>query len=262
MKSTDVKKIYDSNYFNNQVDGYKEFIEFDARFDSLFERYKKNIKLLDLKPEHSLLEFGCGRGEIILFHANNEGKIAVGIDYASDAIEMAKEKANTLGISCAHFINDSFDTEKIHEYGVFDRIYASEFIEHISQQEGELFFKIAYEKLSKGGKLLVFTHPNTLQRRYGYKLMHFASKLTKNKLPKIQDDTLSEHYKMYHLNEQNIITIKKLATQANFKEIKVGYDSLDYKKNSIIGNALRFLIKSSFLKHIFQTNLYLIATKH
>lgn len=261
MKSTDVKKIYDSNYFNNQVDGYKEFNEFDARFDSLFERYQKNIKLLDLKAEHSLLEFGCGRGEIILFHANNGGKIAVGIDYASDAIEMAKKKASVLGISSAYFINDSFDTEKIHAHGAFDRIYASEFIEHISPQEGELFFKIAYNKLSKGGKLLVFTHPNTLQRRYGYKLLYLASKLTKKKLPKIQDDTLSEHYKMYHLNEQNVITIKKLATQAGFKKIKVGYDSLDYKKNNLIENISKFIIKNSLLRHIFQTNIYLIATK-
>jgi len=138
MKSIDVKEIYSGNYFLNAVDGFREFCEFDGSFDALYPRYQKNVQLLGLLPAHQLLEIGCGRGEICIYHALGGG-VGKGVDYSISAIKLAREKALSVQAS-VEFVVSSFD-----ELGdlpeTYDRILASEFIEHISAEEGAAFSK-------------------------------------------------------------------------------------------------------------------------
>jgi len=137
VKSTDVVSIYDDVYFKNSVDGCKEFQEFDGSFDTLFDRYKRNILLLDLNSNHRFLEVGCGRAEICTYHAMKGGE-AKGVDFSGDAILLAREKARSLRVK-VDFLQRSF--EQIDDPdGQYDRILASEFIEHVSAEEGRLFF--------------------------------------------------------------------------------------------------------------------------
>ncbi len=106
MKSTDVVDIYHQNYFLNAVDGYREFLTFDGTEGTLFDRYKRNIDALDLKPSENFLEIGCGRGEIVMYHAKSGG-YSMGVDYSSDAIALAIQKRNDLGLDC-FFLESSF----------------------------------------------------------------------------------------------------------------------------------------------------------
>ena len=258
MKSTDVKEIYDSNYFLEAVDGYKEFSDFDGGFNSLFDRYQRNIRLLGLNAGHNFLEIGCGRGEVCIFHALQGGK-STGVDYSFDAISLARKKAEFLGVN-VEFLESSFDglRESPKKY---DRILASEFIEHISSQEGEDFFKIAFSLLKPGGRLLVFTMPNTLQRRYGYPLQRLWAALRCKRLPKEQEDTLSEHYTKYHMNEQNYFSLKKFAAESGFKKYTVGYDGWEGSGRFGFRMLIRKFINRTFIRHIFFGNLYLLAEK-
>lgn len=258
MKSTDVKWIYDNNYFLKAVDGYSEFSSFDGSYSSLFYRYKRNILLLQLLPEHKFLEIGCGRGEVCIYHSLNGGE-SIGVDYSSEAIGLAREKAKMLNISSVEFIESSFDKLNMVE-SCYDRILASEFIEHISREEGKLFFRKAYELLKPSGKLLVFTYPNTLQRRYGYPIIRFKAALQGKYLPKQQTDTISEHYKLYHLNEQNYYSLKALATQVGFKNVSVGYDNINNESRTL-KYWIRAFINHTPLRHILLTNLYILAEK-
>ena len=252
MKSTDVKEIYSKEYFLGAVDGYREFDEFDGTFDSLFDRYKRNVHALELKPLDKYLEVACGRGEIVLFHAKNGGK-GLGVDYSEDAISLAMNKMNQLGLSCNFQVSSFAD---INIESQFDKILASEFIEHVSVDEGAIFFAKVFQLLRTGGRLVVFTHPNTLQRTYGYPLTRLYNLIFKRKLlPKIPDDMLGDHYKKFHLNEQSIITLRKSAELAGFKVKFIGYDNNDSD------NLLHRLIDATPLRHILRTNLLLIAVK-
>lgn len=259
MKSTDVKTIYDNNYFLNAVDGYKEFSKFDGTDAFLFPRYQRNIELLNLCQEHKLLEIGCGRGEICIFHALRGG-VAKGVDYSADAINLAKEKAAQLNVQ-VEFLESSFDELK-ELPASYDRILASEFIEHISQNEGQEFFREAFFMLKPRGKLLVFTYPNTWQRRFGYPIQRLWAVLHGRVLPKRQEDTASEHYKLYHLNEQNYSSLSKYARQAGFTKFTVGYDiENSVLTESILKRVIRSFISKTWLRHIFLCNLYLLAEK-
>lgn len=257
MKSLDVAHIYDESYFLNAVDGYKEFESFNGEFQSLFERYQRNIKLLELKRNHKFLEVGCGRGEICIYHACNGG-IVKGVDFSNDAINMAKKKSEKLGLNNIKFesipfqdINDDDNT--------YDRILASEFIEHISNEEGNAFMRKMHSLLKDNGKILIFTHPNTLQRKYGYPLIRLMSLVRGKVLPKEQDDTIGDHYKLYHLNEQNAFSLKKLAQNNGFRNISIDYDS--GHNSTGIKKILVNIIKYTPLKHILMTNLVLTAEK-
>lgn len=259
MKSTDVINIYDKNYFLKAVDGYKEFSKFDGSFNKLFERYQRNIKLLELKKNHAYLEVGCGRGEICIHHAITGGN-AKGIDFSEDAINLAKLKAKELGLSSSAVTFETIPFQCIIDSSEsYDRILASEFIEHISKSEASEFMKIAHNLLKTNGKLLIFTHPNTLQRKYGYPILRALSLLRGVRLPKIQDDMQGDHYRMYHLNEQNFLSLNDLAKNAGFKNIKVGYD-VGYNSSGL-KKALIHLISITPMKHILMVNLFLVAEK-
>jgi cyclopropane fatty-acyl-phospholipid synthase-like methyltransferase len=252
MKSSDVKDIYDESYFLGQVDGYNEFSDFNATADSLFDRYKLNIKALDLQPADKYLEIGCGRGEIVMFHSK-QGGVALGVDFSADAIALANAKKEEIGLEC-EFKACSF--AEIESDIKWDKILASEFIEHISEEEGVNFFEKAHQLLRIGGRLVVYTYPNTLQRSYGYPLARLYNLLIKRKLlPKIPDDMLHEHYKKFHLNEQSIFSLKKYAIKSEFKIRYIGYDNPISK--SLIGR----LIDISPFRHILRKNLLLVAEK-
>lgn len=258
MKSVDVKAIYDESYFLEAVDGCDDFARFDGAYDSLFDRYRRNISLLGLRPEHSLMEIGCGRGEVCIYHGLAGGK-ATGVDYSPEAIGLARKKASDLGVA-VEFIEASFD--QLPEDGEFyDRILASEFIEHICAQEGEAFFRKAHSLLKPDGRLLVFTMPNTLQRRFGYPLSRLWAALHGRRLPKQQPDTLSRHYRLYHLNEQNYFSLRKFVENAGFTNYRIGYDvdldQLPRGKNARI----RYLLARTPLRHILLSNLYVIAER-
>jgi 2-polyprenyl-3-methyl-5-hydroxy-6-metoxy-1,4-benzoquinol methylase len=258
MKSTDVIDIYDSDYFLKAVDGYVEFSCFDGSIASLFSRYQRNIQMLGLLPHHKLLEFGCGRGEVCIYHALQGGE-AKGVDFSGDAIKLARDKAASLNAQ-VDFVETSFDAlNELPE--TYDRILASEFIEHISRQEGELFFKKAFSLLKPGGKLLIYTFPNTLHRRYGYQIRRIWSALHGRIVPKLQDDMLSEHYKLYHLNEQSYFSLNSSAVAAGFNRIVVGYDMGESERKSFFKQMIHWIIVTTPLRHLFFRNLFVLAEK-
>jgi cyclopropane fatty-acyl-phospholipid synthase-like methyltransferase len=259
-KSTDVIEIYNEDYFLNQVDGYNEFLNFDGTLEALYPRYQRNIELLGLQPTHNMLEIGCGRGEVCIYHALRGGR-AKGVDYSEDAINLARSKSVSLGLD-TEFITASFH-ELADQNNTYDRILASEFIEHISKSEGESFFKMSYSMLKPKGKLLVYTMPNTLYRRYGYPMYRFINLLKGRVLPKVMEDMRSEHYQLYHLNEQNYHNLAFLAKQAGFLKFKVGYDIKTHAGHaeSVVKRLVKNIVAKTPLRHILLNNLYVLAEK-
>jgi cyclopropane fatty-acyl-phospholipid synthase-like methyltransferase len=188
----------------------------------------------------------------VIFHALTGGE-ATGVDFSEEAIKLAQTKAKELNASCSFQVN-SF--EKIDENKKYDKIVSIDFIEHISIAEGKTFFKKCYNLLKKDGRLIVYTYPNTIRRKYGYRLIRLLSIMKRKALPRQEPDTISDHYKQYHLNEQSFFTLKNSAKKAGFKNVKVQYFDLSIK-DSLIKSVL---INTAF-RHLFLKGLTLIADK-
>lgn len=250
--SKDVKHLYTENYFLENVTGHDEFKKFEGKYEQLIDKFRMIIDCLDLKKSDRFLDIGCGRGELVIYHAL-QGGMATGVDFSEEAIKLAEEKAGELKANCTFRIN-SF--EKIDDLIKFDRIVSLDFIEHISIEEARVFFKKCYTLLNSGGRLVVFTYPNTIRRKFGYRLIRLLSIIRRKPMPKMEPDTISDHYKQYHLNEQNYFTLKKNAGVAGFKKIRVQYFDLSTKDSFL----KTFLIHTPF-RHLFLKGLTLIADK-
>lgn len=250
--SKDVRHLYTESYFMDNATGHDEFKIFEGKFEQLIDKFRMVISYLDLNKSASLLDIGCGRGELVIYHALNGGK-ATGVDFSEEAIKLAEEKASELGAVC-NFQISSF--EKIDEEIKYDRILSIDFIEHISVEEGKVFFKKSYNLLNPDGRLLVYTFPNTIRRRFGYKLIRALSILKGKPMPEKEPDTISDHYKQYHLNEQNYFRLKKSAKNAGFSKIRVQYIDL-----SIRDSVLKSVFIHTPFRHLFLKGLTLIADK-
>ena len=251
-QSNDIRHLYTEGYFLGSATGFDVFKHFNGKSEQLIDKFRMVIDRLSLVPSDRLLDIGCGRGEMVIYHSVTGGK-ATGVDFSDDAIKIAKAKAAELHADCT-FLNISF--EEIDEQLNFDKIISVDFIEHISAGEGKAFFKKCFRVLNPGGKLVVFTYPNTIRRKYGYKLIRLFSIVKRNPLPAREPDTISDHYKQYHLNEQNYFTLKKMATDEGFKHVEVVYFDPGVK-DSIIKS---ILLNTPF-RHLFLTGLTLIAEK-
>ena len=250
--SKDVKHLYTESYFLENATGHDEFKIFDGKYEQLIDKFQMIINRLDLHQSDNLLDIGCGRGELVIYHSLNGGA-ATGVDFSDEAIKLARAKAAELNAGCTFQIS-SF--EKIGEENKYDRIVSIDFIEHIAVEEGKIFFKKCYDLLKPGGRLLVYTYPNTIRRRFGYKLIRTLSIIKRKPLPKKEPDTISDHYKQYHLNEQNYFNLKKSALNAGFGNIRVQYIDLSIK-NSFLKSVL---IYTPF-RHLFLKGLTMIADK-
>jgi cyclopropane fatty-acyl-phospholipid synthase-like methyltransferase len=252
ITSKDVMHLYTESYFLNDATGHDEFRDFDGNPEHILEKFRKIIGFLDLHTSDTLLDIGCGRGEIVILHTLNGGD-ATGVDFSSEAIKLAQEKAKKLNADCK-FIISSFDN--IEEETKYDRIVSNDFIEHISADEGYLFFKKCFNLLKPGGRLVVYTYPNTIRRKYGYKMIRLFSIIKMSPLPKREPDTISQHYKHYHLNEQSYFSLRKMAINGKFRKIRV-----DYIDQSIKESLLKSILIHTPLRHLFSKGLILIAEK-
>lgn len=250
--SGDVRHLYTENYFMENATGHDEFKTFDGSFDHLIEKFQMIVRYLDLNSTVSLLDIGCGRGELVIYHALNGG-VSLGVDFSEEAIKIAQSKADELGAHC-NFRISSF--EKIEGETKFDRIVSVDFIEHISVKEGRMFFLKCNSLLNPSGRLIVYTYPNTIRRRYGYKLIRFFSFLKLRPQPGKEPDTISEHYKQYHLNEQSYFSLKRSALDAGFSQVNVQYYDLSVKDS-----LFKSLLIDTPLRHLFLKGLVLIADK-
>src|SRR5450759_4490401 len=109
--SKDVRHLYTESYFMENATGHDEFKIFDGKFEQLIEKFQMVVNCLNLHQSDNLMDIGCGRGEMVIYHALNGGK-ATGVDFSDEAIKLAKAKANELKANCTFHIN-SF--EKIDE---------------------------------------------------------------------------------------------------------------------------------------------------
>jgi len=107
------------------------------------------LKLIKNLPKGSVLDIGCGAGDLCetLYKIGYKVK---GIDYSLEAIQLCQTRTK-------HLLTDSnisFSTENIEEINeTYDIIFICEVLEHI-QNDKETLFKI-YQRLKRGGHLIL-----------------------------------------------------------------------------------------------------------
>ena len=116
--------------------------------DGQTAKYRKIAQSLDLKPEHHLLEIGCGWGGFAEFAAKEYGCKITGLTLSKEQLKFASERIQREGLSeKAEFrLQDYRDVG-----GTFDRIASIEMFEAVGEPHWPRYFDTVRERLKQGG---------------------------------------------------------------------------------------------------------------
>jgi len=108
----------------------------------------------ELKPEHRVLDVGCGTGSLVIQlrrqHPNIE---VVGLDPDPKALAHARRKAQLAAVSVQ--FDQGFSHALEYPSGSFDRVFSSFMLHHLQEGEREKTLGEIHRVLRPGGRLLL-----------------------------------------------------------------------------------------------------------
>ena len=116
-----------------------------------FDRARQElISQANVKPEHHILDIGCGTGTLILMLKRQYPQLhAAGLDPDPKALRRAKTKFARAGISVQ--FDQGFADELPYQKGSFDRVFSSFMFHHLEDDQPEKTLKEAVRVLKPGG---------------------------------------------------------------------------------------------------------------
>ncbi len=112
------------------------------------QKYRRIAQLLDLKPEHHILEVGFGWGGFAEFAVKEYGCRLTGLTLSKEQLRFASERLQKQGLA------DRVDF-RLQDYrdvgGTFDRIASIEMFEAVGEAHWARYFDMVRERLARGG---------------------------------------------------------------------------------------------------------------
>jgi ubiquinone/menaquinone biosynthesis C-methylase UbiE len=203
-------KVYDEEtVLSFAGDGqYHDFIA--SKGDRLLPRMARALLLMNLGPGMRVLDMGCGRGEIVL-HAARQGAQVVGIDYSADCLRLTRRTLEVAPERDRDRVTLSHADATAIPFGdeAFERVLMMDIVEHLHDWQVSCALREAYRVLSPKGYLVLHTLPNRWALQYGYPLLRLLSR-------RLPSTPRSEVEKSVHINEQDILSLKRGLDEAGF----------------------------------------------
>jgi SAM-dependent methyltransferase len=131
-------------------------------------------RLLDeaIAPDATVLEMGCGTGQMTLFLATGE-RLVVGADLSRASLLLAAEAAQRFGVERARFVEMDLRAPALRP-GTFDVVYCSGVLHHTPEPEAS--FRAVARLLRPGGILVVGVY--NAYARLPHRLRRAVARLT------------------------------------------------------------------------------------
>lgn len=143
-------------YFKNFAKDWKEKATGQKLFkvNVINQRNGFVLEVIKSRPSNTTtLDVGCGTGELV--HETAKLNIhAIGVDFSSEMIELAKETATKENINNTEFVCASI-YDYVIDNGSVDVISANGFLEYISYEQFDQFLTKSYEMLKNDGALVL-----------------------------------------------------------------------------------------------------------
>lgn len=218
--------LYTEDYFLTACEGYEEFAE--SHGERLSRRLEAAFVVASVEAGMQVLDVGCGRGEI-LRHCARIGARAYGIDYAEVAVQMSREALRAESDDDQAKIGLYRADAKFLPYpdAVFDRVLIFDVVEHLYPWELDAALRDIQRVLKPAGKIVVHTAPNRWYDRYAYPFVRLFRRL-QGKGGQYPADPRAFNVAAnvdVHVNEQDLLSMRRYLKRAGFGKIKVWLDS-------------------------------------
>ncbi len=217
--------LYTEKYFLTACEGYGEFVASEGA--QLSRRLAQAFQVAAVSAGMKVLDVGCGRGEI-LRHCAALGADAYGIDYAPVAVSLARRAAAQAGPAPGKTGLAQADAKRLpfpDEF--FDRALLFDVVEHLHPWELERAYGEIWRVLQPSGMIVIHTAPNRWYDAYAYPVVRLVRRLTGDGAsypanPRALNVAANVDV---HVNEQDMLSLRRGLARAGFTKLKVWLDS-------------------------------------
>ncbi|MBZ0293307.1 MAG: methyltransferase domain-containing protein [Anaerolineae bacterium] len=255
--------LYTEEYFRTACEGYDEFNASEG--EHLSRRLSAAFELAEVLPGMTILDVGCGRGEI-LRHCAKLGADAFGIDYAEVAVNMSQGVIETMeGVTPGRTGVAQADAKVLpFPTGKFDRVLMFDVVEHLYPWELHQAMLEVHRVLKPDGRFIIHTAPNVWYDRYAYPMVRAVRTALGegDKYPKDPRQfgvSVNQHV---HVNEQSLWSMQQALRQAGFKG-KVWLDSppQNRSESSVLAAMRRLAFEVPPFRWFFEREVFAVAAK-
>lgn len=180
------------------------------------------LRLGGVRPGMSVLDIGCGRGEVIIKCAQAGASLAAGLDYAFVPLETACKNVQRMGL-CINSARSSLVLSRADAKALpfgsesFDRVFMLDIVEHLLEWELQQVWGEVWRVLKPDGLLIIHTLPNRWAVDYGYWLVRrlFRAWLVR-RLFRALPANLDLKRDVFHVNEQSVVSLRLSLRRAGF----------------------------------------------
>lgn len=225
-KQTPPPDIYDQFYFEHACGGHEEFEVTEG--ETLSPWMIHALYLANLQESEMVLDLATGRGEIV-YHAAKTGCVALGLDYALPALQIANRLKRKIHSDQPSFNLVLSDARQMpFKPDQFDVVFMLDIVEHLAQDDLLKVLRQVYHTLRKGGRLIIHTMPNINYYRWGYPVYRTFMGVLGKKLPK--DPKERFYHGECHVNIQSPKSLRKNLQAAGFRKFQVTLTQLSGSK--------------------------------
>ncbi len=232
-KKTVDPALYSEKYFLTDNEGCLEYQK--GLDDNIHPKFQKALKIAAPSYKDTVLDLGCGRGELIYYCAKKGAK-ALGIDYSPDAVKIAKRTIGMLPDELRTRANAEVGDVAFYDFREkFTIVFMIEIVEHVYDWQLVEAFKRVRDILADDGRLIIVT-PNYYYEKYLLPLKRFVNipfnllkwpiRILKGKYkPKNANEALRKIFKVkVDRGELNKMMHVNISTPSKLKKMLSGFD--------------------------------------
>lgn len=156
--------LYSRDYFLGDNEGWREYR--DGLDSNIHPKFARVLELAGPVKGLSVLDIGCGRGELLYYSARQGAGAVLGLDYSSDAVAIARQTIESLPAGDRGRARAEVGEAASYDFKErFDLVFIVETLEHMHDWQIERTIESVGRVLNRGGRIIMIT-PNFYYEKY------------------------------------------------------------------------------------------------